>query len=200
MPQTCQALSAQCEHRVWPCWHLHCSQKMQWCSLLALADLYVINSPYTHTYMHSCKPDSSCGPCSRGARVWLNSAVAESDCCPEAVAPSPIPRHCVVVHDLQLRTSARGVVIHAQTCRPPSAPAAMLRPFGANMRTVSVVDAGSGRTRRANSPPPHPPTTRSGWCQSTPARENKWRKCAAGQHDPVWYCSRAPCVPEQYRM
>ena len=27
-----------------------CSPKMQWCSLFALADLYVINSPYTHTH------------------------------------------------------------------------------------------------------------------------------------------------------
>ena len=103
--------------------------------------------------------------------------------------PSPghrFPRHCVVVHDLQL-----GPHTCAQSCYacPDLTAARCTRCHGATLRGEHAGgisrDAGSGPARRANEPSPHPPTTRSCWCQSTPARANTLRKCAAAAAAPT---------------
>ena len=104
--------------------------------------------PHCTTSMLACKPDSSCGPCSRGARVWLNPAVAESDCCPAAVAPPPIPQTLRRRPRFTARSAPGGRRLHPLPCCEPAG----------RTRGRCQSDAGSERTRCANAPPPpHPP-------------------------------------------
>ena len=108
--------------------------------------------------MHSCKPDSSCGPCSRGARVWLNPAVAESDCCPEAVARPPVPQTLL----RRPRFTARSAHLRAELlCMP--------RPDGRPLHPLPLCE----------------PAGKHAGGESTPARANTLRKCAAAAAAPT---------------
>ena len=108
--------------------------------------------------MLACKPDSSCGPCSRGARVWLNPAVAESDCCPEAVARPPVPQTL----RRRPRFTARSAHLRAELlCMP--------RPDGRPLHPLPLCE----------------PAGKHAGGESTPARANTLRKCAAAAAAPT---------------